>query len=54
MIYDISVSQPPAVYDKTTMNVGSMENNGFEIEPDGRTRSHEGLELHDLAADLAQ
>ena len=35
MIYDISVSQPPAVYDKTTMNVGSMENNGFEIELTG-------------------
>ena len=32
LIYDISVSQPPAIHDKTTMNVGSMENNGFEFE----------------------
>lgn len=35
MIYNISVSQPPAVYDKTTMNVGSMQNTGFEIELTG-------------------
>src|SRR5690606_2106595 len=32
LIYDISVSQPPAIHDKTTMNVGSMENRGFEFE----------------------
>src|SRR5690606_5572093 len=32
LIYDISVSQPPAIHDKTTMNVGSMQNTGFEIE----------------------
>ena len=41
MIYDISVSQPPAVYNTTTMNVGSMQNKGYEIELTGvpvRTR----------------
>ncbi|RXF70593.1 SusC/RagA family TonB-linked outer membrane protein [Arcticibacter tournemirensis] len=32
LIYDISVSQPPAIHDKTTMNVGSMENKGIEFE----------------------
>ncbi len=32
LIYDISVSQPPAIHDKTTMNVGSMQNSGFEFE----------------------
>ena len=32
LIYDISVSQPPAIHDKTTMNVGSMENKGLEFE----------------------
>lgn len=32
LIYEISVSQPPAIHDKTTMNVGSMENQGFEFE----------------------
>ncbi|WP_353196975.1 SusC/RagA family TonB-linked outer membrane protein, partial [Parapedobacter defluvii] len=32
LIYDISVSQPPAIHDKTTMNVGSMQNTGFEFE----------------------
>lgn len=32
LIYDISVSQPPAIHDKTTMNVGSMENTGYEFE----------------------
>lgn len=32
LIYDISVSQPPAIHDKTTMNVGSMQNRGFEFE----------------------
>lgn len=30
MIYSISVSQPPAIHDQTTMNVGNMENRGFE------------------------
>src|SRR5690606_38462660 len=30
MIYNISVSQPPAIHDLTTMNVGNMENRGFE------------------------
>jgi len=32
MIYDISVSVPPAVHDKTTMNVGSLRNKGWETE----------------------
>lgn len=32
LIYDISVSQPPAIHDKTTMNVGSMQSTGFEVE----------------------
>lgn len=32
MIYDISVSVPPAVHDKTTMNVGTMTNKGWEAE----------------------
>lgn len=32
MIYDISVSVPPAVHDKTTMNVGSLRNKGWEAE----------------------
>ncbi|MGO3655517.1 MAG: SusC/RagA family TonB-linked outer membrane protein, partial [Sphingobacterium sp.] len=32
LIYDISVSQPPAIHDRTTMNVGSMQNTGFEFE----------------------
>lgn len=31
LIYDISVSQPPAIHDKTTMNVGSMQNTGYEF-----------------------
>ncbi len=32
MIYSVSVSQPPAIHDKTTVNVGSMENRGWEFE----------------------
>ena len=32
MIYDISVSVPPAIHDKTTMNVGSLKNTGWETE----------------------
>ncbi len=32
MIYNISVSVPPAVHDKTTMNVGSLRNKGWEAE----------------------
>lgn len=32
LIYDISVSQPPAIHDRTTMNVGSMQNTGYEFE----------------------
>ncbi len=35
MIYDISVSVPPAVHDKTTMNVGTMTNRGYEFELTG-------------------
>lgn len=32
MIYDVSVSQPPAIHDKTSVNVGNMDNKGYEIE----------------------
>lgn len=32
LIYAISVSQPPAIHDRTTMNVGSMQNQGLEVE----------------------
>lgn len=32
MIYEISVSQPPAIHDKTTMNVGTLRNRGIEAE----------------------
>lgn len=32
MIYDVSVSVPPAIHDKTTMNVGSLKNTGWEGE----------------------
>lgn len=32
IIYDISVSQPPAIYEKTTVNIGNMQNKGFEFE----------------------
>ncbi|QEH44069.1 SusC/RagA family TonB-linked outer membrane protein [Chitinophaga sp. XS-30] len=32
MIYDVSVSQPPAIHDKTSINVGNMENKGYEFE----------------------
>jgi TonB-linked SusC/RagA family outer membrane protein len=32
LIYNISVSQPPAIHDRTTMNIGSMQNEGFEFE----------------------
>ena len=32
LIYDIDVAQPPAVYPNTTMNVGSMRNDGIEFE----------------------
>lgn len=35
LIYDISVAQPPAVHDKTTMNSGNLENTGFEVELTG-------------------
>lgn len=35
LIYDISVSQPPNIYDKTTTNTGSLQNTGFEIELNG-------------------
>ncbi|MBO9151671.1 SusC/RagA family TonB-linked outer membrane protein [Chitinophaga sp. GCM10012297] len=32
MIYNVEVSQPPAIHNTTTVNVGSMENRGYEIE----------------------
>nr|WKN38785.1 SusC/RagA family TonB-linked outer membrane protein [Tunicatimonas sp. TK19036] len=32
LIYDISVAQPPAIHDKTTMNVGNLRNKGVEAE----------------------
>ncbi len=35
LIYSISVPQPPAVHDQTTMNTGNLENKGFEIEMTG-------------------
>lgn len=41
LIYDISVSQPPAIHDKTTMNVGSMENRGYEFELNFRAVDNE-------------
>lgn len=35
LIYDITVSQPPAVHSSTTMNVGTMTNKGWEFELTG-------------------
>ena len=35
MIYDITVTVPPALYDKTTMNYGNLENWGWEFEIGG-------------------
>lgn len=32
LIYDISVAQPPAIHDKTTMNVGTLRSTGWEAE----------------------
>ncbi|MGN6510312.1 MAG: SusC/RagA family TonB-linked outer membrane protein, partial [Chitinophaga sp.] len=32
MIYNVSVSQPPAIHNTTTVNVGNMQNKGYEIE----------------------
>ncbi|MFO7823814.1 MAG: SusC/RagA family TonB-linked outer membrane protein [Cyclobacterium sp.] len=32
LIYDISVPQPPAIHDRTTMNVGVLRNTGWEAE----------------------
>lgn len=32
LIYAISVAQPPAIHDKTTMNVGMLRNTGWEAE----------------------
>ena len=40
LIYDISVSQPPAIHDKTTMNVGSMQNTGYEFELNFKAVDH--------------
>lgn len=42
MLYSISVPNPPAVYEKTTMNYGDLENTGWEFEIGGspiKTRS---------------
>ncbi len=44
MLYDISVSQPPAIHDKTTMNVGNMENRGFEGDLTGVIVTNENWE----------
>src|SRR5690606_3518626 len=46
LIYDISVSQPPAIHDKTTMNVGSMENTGYEFELNYRAVENENFTYH--------
>ena len=35
MLYNISVPNPPAVYEKTTMNYGNLENTGWEFEIGG-------------------
>jgi TonB-linked outer membrane protein, SusC/RagA family len=35
MIYDMRVPVPPAVHDKTTINVGNLENTGWEFEIGG-------------------
>lgn len=35
MIYNITVTVPPALYDKTTMNYGNLENWGWEFEIGG-------------------
>jgi TonB-linked SusC/RagA family outer membrane protein len=43
LIYDISVSQPPAIHDKTTMNVGSMQNTGYEFELNYKAISNENF-----------
>ena len=32
MIYSVNVSQPPAIYNQTLVNLGDMENKGFEVE----------------------
>ncbi|MGK6349955.1 SusC/RagA family TonB-linked outer membrane protein [Parapedobacter sp. DT-150] len=44
MIYSINVSQPPAIHDQTTMNVGNMENRGFEGEVTGVIVDNENWE----------
>jgi TonB-linked SusC/RagA family outer membrane protein len=35
MLYNIRVPQPPAIYEKTTMNYGDLENLGWEVEIGG-------------------
>lgn len=35
LLYEIDVAQPPSVYNQTMMNIGSLENNGFEVELTG-------------------
>lgn len=44
MIYEISVSQPPAIHDKTFMNVGNLDNRGWEAELTGLIIDKEDLE----------
>lgn len=41
IIYDINVSQPPAIYETTTVNIGSMQNKGFEVELNWNAVDHE-------------
>ena len=44
MIYDITVTTPPAMYDSTVMNYGNLENWGWEFEVGGipvRTKNFE-------------
>lgn len=35
MLYNISVPNPPAIYDRTTMNYGDLQNTGWEFEIGG-------------------
>lgn len=35
MLYNIRVPQPPAIYEKTMMNYGDLENHGWELELGG-------------------
>ena|SRR5690554_2666244 len=46
MIYNISASQPPAIHDQTTVNVGNMENRGFEGDITGIIVEQSKLGIH--------